>query len=141
MIFGRYGDAFIALRAGGPVAFRAAPGEEAGRHDLICRGAVTCWVCETGSGENESFDGFVSRVSSNTFTFESGVLTYASRGTAYTLDGKGVLTAGGEVVPLGYKRFDSPYIEAERESRAMTFRFGGSSLHLDFDNGIRETCN
>lgn len=138
MIFGRFGGAFIALRADGPIAFRAEPGEEALRHDLVREGAVTCWACETGSGESESFDAFVRRTASNEMAFSNGVLAYASRGIPYTLDGKGALTAAGEAVPLKYKRFDSPYIEAERESCSMTFRFGGSSLHLDFEKGIRE---
>jgi len=138
MIFGRFGGAFIALRADGPVAFRAAEGDQALRHDLVREGAATCWVCETGDSGAESFDAFVSRVASNEMAFSNGVLTYTNRGTVYTLDGKGTLTAGGENVSFDYKRFDSPYIEAERESRAMTFRFGGSSLHLDFENMLRE---
>ena len=42
------------------------------------------------------------------------------------------------MMDTGYRRYDSPYIQAERKDSTLEFRFKGETLYLDFARAIRE---
>jgi len=44
----------------------------------------------------------------------------------------------GDLVNIDYPRYDSPYVHAEKKDNSITYKFNGKSLHLDFENMIRE---
>jgi len=144
MIFGEKDGAYIALLAGKPLRF--AVGEETARdglqkYRLVQEGAVTYWICETGSCETESFAAFCERTAQNKREFDGKRLRYYSRGVPYELTEKAQFFAAGEAQNLEYKRFDSDFVKGEREAEEYTFLHSGKALHIHFEKAVRRIDN
>ncbi len=134
-VFGKKGKAFIAVR--GFEQFNQV-GDE-----LIQEGALTCWITELGSAEDESFEEFVSRVGGNLLSLdqEKVAVTYSSLDRKYSLMYKGDYRIDDNIITTDYKRFDSPYACVDREASVMTFECGEKILRLDYEKGIREVLD
>ena len=140
MIFGEKDGAYIALLAGKPIRF--APARDAlQKYRLVQEGAVTWWICETGSCETESFADFCARVAQNKREFDGKRLRYHSREVPYELTKTARFFVAGEERKLEYKRFDSDFAQGERESVEYTFAHGGKALHIHFEKAIRRIDN
>jgi hypothetical protein len=140
LIFGAKDGAFIALIAGNPIKFINADGMEdssSTRHNLVQKGEMTWWICETSDSGRESFEVFVARIVSNKRSFTNEILAYNSNGKSYSLANKGSFSIDNTVMNLEYDRYESEYIHVKRESDTMVFEYEGASLHLDFRNTVR----
>lgn len=145
MIFGNKNGAFIALIADGPLKFVNANGDEDasfGRHNLVRKGKITAWICETSDSDKETFEGFVLRIASNPKTFNKERLTYRTNGKAYVLENGGLFYMDNKPTDFEYERYESDFVLAKRESDAMAFKYDEATLNLDFFGNIREhTCS
>lgn len=133
--YGRKGNAFIAVR--GFEKFKQS-GDE-----LIQEGALTCWITELGSLEDESFAEFVERVGENNLSYDrkTNAVTYKSLGRTHTLVYQGDYKIDNHLVTIENKRFDSLYACVNREDSSMSFELSGKKLVLDFEKGLREVLN
>ena len=96
---------------------------------------------KTGDRDTESFEEFSARVSGNGFIFDGRTLNYESRGVKYVLSNKKTFAVDGEARELEYGRFESDFIQAEREAAEFTFSFGENILHHNYDNFDRRLNN
>ncbi len=141
MIFGEINGAFIALITKNPLEFLA---EEMRvdktdfRHNLVQKGSVTYWICETSDCENETFDCFKKRIMQNKVEFDGKALSYYSSNKKYTLSKAQTFSVDDTVQNLEYKRFESDLIVAQRESEKMYFNYAGETLLLDFNKAERK---
>ncbi len=108
------------------------------RFDLVQHGLNQYWIYELSAESSESFLEFQTRIKGNNVAFDgSGELTYTSNGKALNLRYKAGFAINGEAVSLEYKRYDSPYIVAEREADMLDFNNNGKTLTLDYINAVR----
>jgi len=134
-VFGKKGDTYIALIGASPLEYR-----DEDTDDIIQDGRRVFWITEVSSKlEDGSFSAFTDRIGHNEITFDSSSLelTYHSNGKKYELTFGADFRVDGEAVDHVYKRFDSPYVQAEQRDKTMTFTHNGFSLFLDFNHTIR----
>jgi hypothetical protein len=135
-LFGKKGETYVAMIGAGELSFR-----DGALDDVIQPGKKTYWITEAGSfSEDGSFEEFASRIKANPVQFDtvSMTLAYTSNQTAYELAFGGLFKVNQETVDTDYKRYDSPYIQAERKDSTLKFSCNGKSLFLDFERGIRK---
>ena len=134
--FGKSGETYFAFVTKNDLQFR-----ENTTDNLIQDGKRSFWITEAGSKtEDQSFQQFYSRVKSNKLVFDEQnlMLKYISGGNIYELTFGEEFILNGELVNVDYPRYDSPYCQAQKKDKTITYRFNGKSLHLDFGNMIRE---
>ncbi|MDX2429840.1 MAG: hypothetical protein QNK35_02840 [Bacteroides sp.] len=135
-VFGKLEDTYCAFIGASDFTWR----DEA-MDDVIQQGKLSFWITEAGSAsEDGSFDSFVSRIRNNPVDFDpkSLSLTYTSGQVRYDLVFGEDFKVDGHVVNTQYKRYDSPYVQAERKDATFTYSLNGKSLFLDFENMIRK---
>jgi len=130
-VFGKKGDAYCALIGAKEFRFR-----DDARDDIIQEGKQVFWIAEVGSKSTEGgFENFVSRIRRNQVEFDAGslLLRYSSQGRDYSLSFNGDFRIDDEIIETSYSRYDSPYIQAEKKDKTLSFSFNGESLYLDFE--------
>ncbi len=135
-VFGKKGETYIAFIGANPLEYR-----DDANDDIIQEGRRVFWIAEAGSKiDDGSFDAFTDRILHNEITFDDSTLelVYHSNGEEYELTYGADFRIDGNIVNTSYKRFDSPYVQAERKDKSITFTYNESSLFLDFENMIRE---
>lgn len=133
---GKKGETYCAFITKNQLTFR-----ENTTDDLIQQGKQTFWITEAGSAtEDGSFENFCRRVRNNKIEFnpERLTLNYLSGGKNYQLTYKGDFMLDGQTVNTDYTGYDSPYGRSERKADDITFTFNGKSLHLNYNQMIRE---
>jgi len=133
---GKSGEIYFAFITKNELRWRANTSD-----DLIQDGKQTFWITEAGSqSEDGSFDSFFTRVKANPVSFDeqSMTLAYTSKGKAYELTFDKGFLLNGDLVNIDYPRYDSPYVHAEKKDNSIIYKFNGKTLHLDFENMIRE---
>ncbi len=138
-VFGKKGETYCAFIGANDFYF-----EDEAKDDLIQPGKQTFWITEAGSRtEDGSFEDFVKRVLENEVDFipEKLELNYVSRGRKFKLVFNGNFELDGKVMDTNYKRYDSPYVKAEKKDKTITIQHNGKSLFLDFENLKREFSN
>ncbi len=147
--FGRVADTYIALIGASELSYlpydqtqvdslELNVSDNTKRFDLVQYGAEQFWIYELGSADEDgSFAAFCARIKSNSLTFNNLTLTYTTNGRTLQNIYDGAFTIDNTAINLDYRRFDSPYITADRKSSEFVFEFGGASLTLDFDNSVR----
>ncbi len=102
-------------------------------------GNLTYWITELSSADLESFDDFKARISNNEISYEtvSKSMVYKSMNKTYQLTYAGDFIVNNNKMDLQYKRFDSPFSQAERKDTTITISYANHRLFLDFDNCIR----
>jgi len=157
--FARQGKAFLALIGHSELAYRpfsqaSAIGMRNGleaypdkRFDLVQQGNQQFWIYELSHESRESFDEFTVRIKGNRVHYLSkdnmdvGLqdrLSYETGGNTLFTSYGGELAVNLRAQELEHKRFDSDFCTAERESTVFDFAHNGYTLHIDFENGIRE---
>ncbi|RED94635.1 hypothetical protein [Marinoscillum furvescens] len=134
--FGQKGQTYCAFI--GANDFYLAPGAT---DDLIQPGRQTFWITEVSAQSEEgSFLAFVDRIVSNSVHFspESMELAYTSAENDYRLQYLRDLSINGTPVNTTYSRFDAPYIYAEPKAKSLTFKHNLHSLHLNFEELVRD---
>lgn len=128
----RAGDAFIAVLSGKKLLVSD--------DELIQEGALTFWVTELSSADEESFKDFKKRIKENYLSFNESKksVNYSTLGRQYCLAYKGDFKLNGNAIDLDYKRFDSKYSVTDRKSPIICIKHEDESLVLDYENGIRE---
>lgn len=106
--------------------------------DLIQRGLNQFWIYELSDAGVESFEEFMSRIQLNTVAY-NGIdsLSYNSGGVELSVKFKGNFTIDGVVQDLEYKRFESEYIVADRESDEFVFFYKGRTLTINYPENTR----
>jgi hypothetical protein len=134
--FAKSGEAYVAFITRNELQFR-----ENTTDDLIQKGKQSFWITEAGSKSDDgTFKQFYDRIKSNALNFdeEKMTLNYVSNGSTYALNFGGDFHVNGEFVDINYPRYDSPYVQAKKKDKTITYSFNGESLFLDFNNMIRE---
>jgi len=134
--FAKWGESYGAFITANSLSFRANTTD-----DLIQEGKQTYWITEAGSkSEDGSFEAFCQRVKSNQVSFDASGLTlrYSSNGKALDLTFGESFSIDDQLVDLDYPRYDSPYVQAKKKDKTITYSFNEKSLHLDFENLVRE---
>lgn len=132
-VFARAGEAYVALIGRNELAF--APGKD---DDILQQGKETFWITELGNkDEDGSFDDFKARIQSNRVEYSNKTLTYWSGGQEYRLVFGKDFQIDGEIVDTNCKRFDSPWVVADRKAGTMEFTCGEHSLFVDYYGGVR----
>jgi len=150
-VFARTGKAYLALIGAGNLAYKPhsncsakAFGNDMDafphkRFDLIQQGNRQFWIYELSDQDTETFNMFCVRVMNNKVEYNGeDRLLYRSRDKTYETRFNGGFFLNGQKQELEHKRFDSAYCQAEREQTEFRFACNGHSLHVDFENLIRE---
>ncbi len=135
-VFGKKGETYIALIGANPFAYR-----DEDNDDIIQDGRRVFWITEVSSKtEDGSFAAFTDRIANNEIAFDTSSLElrYHSNGKEYELTFGADFRIDGNVVDNAYKRFDSPYVQAEQKDETIAFTHNGLDLYLDFNNMIRD---
>lgn len=149
--FGRIGNAYISLTGASDLTYKPYSADSASvlsngldqfpdkRFDLIQNGLNQYWIYEMSDIGAETFQDFILRIKSNNVTY-NGVdsISYTSSNTTLSLDFMGDFKINGTVEDLEYKRYDSDYITANRNSSSYLFSFNGKTLTLDYNNLVRD---
>ncbi len=138
-VFGKKGETYCAMIGAEPFELR-----EGTTDNLVQHGKRTYWITEAGAaGTDGSFAAFVQRVKANPVAFdrEALALTYRSNGKRYELAFGKDFVVDGKVVDTNYRRYDSPYVQADRKDQTLTFRYHEKTLFLDFDGLLREVSD
>jgi hypothetical protein len=138
-VFGKKEDAYVALIGRNDFRFR----DEA-RDDVLQQGKQVFWITEAGSRDRDGdFEGFVERIMSNPVEFneETLELRYQSKGRAFLLEFGGDFLIDNRIINTSYSRYESPYIQAEKKDKTLTFSFKDQRLFLDFENLQRVYTN
>lgn len=132
--FGRLGDIYITLIGKNDLNYQLNSDE-----NLIQKGKKTYWITELSSIEDESFENFMTRIKNNEVVFneKSITLTYNSY-KKLDLTYRGYFKVNDAIMNTEYKRFNSPYVKADRKPNTVTIEYNGKRLHLDFYNKKRE---
>ena len=134
--FGKKGDAYCALVGRNPLHYKSGSTD-----DLIQEGKQTCWIIEAGSHDKDgTFENFIRRILKNKVSFDSEklALIYQSNGKEYQLNWESGFSINQQIINTKYKRFDSPYIQAEKKAGELKFQMNGKFLYLNFDQNKRE---
>ena len=112
------------------------------RYDLILRGGDShAWITELGSvAENGSFDEFVSQMLQNESDFSDMTLSYKSGEKTFNVKYNSHFMINNRIIDTNYARYESEYVDGkvERKSEVIRFSFGGKTLTLNFEKGLRE---
>ena len=128
--FGKKDDAYCAFIGASNFEFR-----DESEDDIIQKGKQVFWITELSSKSEEgSFREFVDTIKGNKVEFHPGdlSLTYQSNERQFHLTYRQPFKVDGEVIPVNYKRYDSPYVKAERGDSTIVFKFNNKSHLLDF---------
>lgn len=134
--FAKSGDSYCALITTNNISFR-----DSTTDNLIQDGKQSFWIIEAGSKtDDQSFKLFYERIISNSLSFDekSLVLIYGSKNKEYELEFGQEFKLDGKIVDVNYPRYDSPYANAEKKDKSITYSFNAKSLRLEFENMIRE---
>jgi len=137
-IFGKRGDGYVALYSDQPYTWTTS-GPDADQ-EVISLGYQNVWICQLGREATDgSFEAFIKAVSEAPLTVDGLQVHFDSPGNgAVDFDWNAGLRVGGRDVPLsGYSRFDNPYTQVAFGSLQQKIEFGGESLVLDFEKGVR----
>lgn len=104
--------------------------------DLRQQGDSQFTVYELGSADTETFDSFVSRVSTNRVTFEGNVLEYATRDlngdeVTYVLSYPDLFTVNGRPINTDHDRYDSQFVHASRSDEVIRIQHGDAKYEID----------
>lgn len=167
MIFGRLGDAYIAIRARHALEFVPfeTSNQEGNRDDMLVRGSVKnnltqdydlvqvgegmhYFVTELSDVSRETFAAFRSRIQANPLLFQetAGSLMYQTRlngelsSSSLLLAYGGAFSKGAQVQDLNYERYQNAYVPGgvlTRKPSVIVYEFGAFRVTLDFQNGTR----
>lgn len=158
MMFGRKGEALVALITDGELRYRPFNADSAralfrgkaaemeqlpeGENvfDLVRKGGKWhCYATELSDTRHENFEDFVARIRANGFECAEGTLCYVSGGKEYVVSYGGAFTVDGEAQPLVFDRFDSKYALAKRKAGRIEINCAGEKLTLEAESGLRVT--
>jgi hypothetical protein len=112
------------------------------RYDLILEGgSAHAWVTELGSAaKSGSFADFVEKMLNNSCEFKDMTVSYTSGKKAFNVKYDCHFMINGEKIDTNYARYESDYVDGkvERGSDTITISFGGKSLTLNYNEGVRE---
>lgn len=137
-IFGRKGDAYIALYSHQPYQWQT-EGPDAGQ-EVIAPGLQNVWICQMGrKAVDGSFESFIAGIVQSPLEVNGLNVRYVAPGVGEArLGWNGSFTVDGRHVPLqGYARFGGLYVTAPFGSGQYQLDFAGEQLRLDFGEGIR----
>ena len=118
--------------------------EESGdlRYDLIFEGGEShAWITELGcAADNGSFDSFVSEMLKNICEYNDMSVIYKNGNKEFDVKYNGHFKLNGELVDTNYARYENAYVDGkvERGAKIMELSFGGYTLTLNYDIGMRE---
>ncbi len=138
-IFGRKGDAYIALYSHEPYEWQT-EGPDADQ-EIIALGNQNVWLTQLGrSADDGSFEEFIEAITNAPLDVDGLSVEFGSPGNgliAFSWDDP--LTLDSEEIPLrDYPRWDNPYSQTEFGSSQFEIDFAGEGLSLDFETATRE---
>lgn len=108
------------------------------RFDLVQTGRNQAWVYEISTlAEEGSFVNFMTRIKQNALSFDKNVLTYETRDRKMKATYKGDFVINDETQNTEYKRIESKYVVADRNSESFIIEHNGYTLNLDIANNLR----
>lgn len=152
-LFGRKGKGYIAVTSlnpgyweeKDPALFRHVYGcnwnkmyDRAGRYEYTVQGHANVWAIEMGSeAESGSFDAFCASFAENALTGNTLSFAYASpsQGTMTCGWHKALIAEGANIPLRHYKRYDTPFCEAEFDSGEVMIVNSGHTARYDMQTG------
>ncbi len=137
-VFGRKGDAYVALYSSTPPCWTT-EGEEADQ-ELVAHNRSNVWICEMGRQATDGpFEDFTGRILSAPVYVLGLKVFYQSPSQGWISFGwDGPFRVEGAIVELhDYPRYDNPYCNAPFESDTYLIEKEDLSLFLDFLAGER----
>lgn len=126
-VYGRTGDSYIALMGAHPITLE-------NDEEIIQQGAITAWVCRVSHREaSGTFHEFIDDMDKKMFNFNGRTLQFDNLSLTY----KGPFTLDGHPIDTQCPRYDTPYVQADTQPQTLDIQHDGLSLHLDFDQMIR----
>ena len=146
--FARKGNTFLALIGGSDFEYLPFNKEkvavmegllrdETKRFELVQRGRVQFTIYELSSAEKECFEAFIERIKGNAVTFDGRHLSYRTAERDLALAYGGDFLLNGEKQETHYKRYDSPYVQADYLSEDLTIRAAGYTHRVNVREGVR----
>jgi hypothetical protein len=137
-IFGKRGDGYVALYSDQPYQWTET-GPDAGQ-EIIALGYQNVFICQMGRKTvDDSFEDFVRAVTEADLTVTHLKVKFNAPGLGLmTFDWEGPFMVAGNQIPLrDYPRWDNPYTKVEFGNLVYFIEYGGMSLLLDFNDGVR----
>ena len=133
-VFGRKGEAYLALGSQHPVYF-----SEENDYELRSDFTENVWVIELGSEDEwEDFEAFVAAVSGAALTFDEEVAYDSPSRGMVRVAWEGPFVVAGNEVDLGpFRRWDNEHCVQESGSSEMVVFGETTRLRLDFESGER----
>ena len=113
--------------------------DETKRFELVQRGKVQFTIYELSTSDKESFDEFIARVKENAVAFDGKHLSYHSAEKDFEMTYDGDFTVDGEKQETQFKRYDSPYVQADYLSEDLVITAGGHTHRINVREGVRES--
>lgn len=134
MVFGRLNNVYIALIGKNSLCFNDNDPSE-----IIQQGRLTYWICEIGNQEEYvSFKAFCDDIKGRKITFVKWTLEYSGK-KKLSLTYRKRFMVNDEIINTEYKRYETPYVTAERKPEELTIEYEGKGLYLNFKDRIRRT--
>jgi len=137
-IFGKRGDGYVALYSDQPYQWTET-GPDAGQ-EIIALGYQNVFICQMGRKTVDgSFEDFVRAVTEADLTVTHLKVKFNAPGLGLmTFDWESPFMVAGNHIPLrDYPRWDNPYTKVEFGNLVYSIEYGGMSLLLDFNDGVR----
>lgn len=108
-------------------------------NDLIQNGRTTYWITELSDSNKESFFDFKNRIikQSKTIDFMDGKLIYNTDSEELSLIYNKGFWVNGIKENHEYNRFESPWIQSDRDPKELNFKLRDRELYLNFKDLIR----
>ncbi len=134
MVFGRLNNVYIALIGKNSLNFKDNDPSE-----IIQQGKLTYWICEIGTQEEyATFKAFCDDIKGRKITFTKGTLEYSGK-KKLSLTYRKRFMVNDEIINTEYKRYETPYVTAERKPEELVIEYEGKGLYLNFKDRIRRT--
>jgi hypothetical protein len=116
--------------------------EESGdlRYDLIFEGGKShAWITELGCVSDGSFEEFVEKMLANKCEYYDMTVSYKSGEKALNVKYNEYFVVNGQEIDTEYGRYENDYVngKVERKSDVIELSFGGKSLTLNYNEGVR----
>jgi hypothetical protein len=130
-LIGRKGDGYLAIAS--------RPGMSAGTRkeyagvERVANARESAWLCRMGrKAVDGPFEKFVEKISKSTLEYSENRVNYREpAGLRATFGWEEDFVVDGKKIPLGYQRFDTPYVRTTRGEQVYRIRCAGKTHVVD----------
>jgi hypothetical protein len=109
--------------------------------ELIQEGRYTTWITEVSTADAETYEEFKERIQNNIIRFSRKDVMYQTNDKEYWLTFRKQFKINREVINTEYRRFETPYIQGDRNSEEYTVSYNNKKVTWNLSKLIRKEEN